>query len=133
MSKYKNRHTWNSNARRLFDSAAESLRYDALWLLQEAGRISRLQTQYRVELAPAFKSRVTGKTVRGIVYVADFLYYDEDEHVWVIEDVKGTRTKDYAIKCKLLLAKLQNDPQWQDYIFVENFIDKRKWNYRRVA
>lgn len=133
MSKYGNRKTWNVYARRYFDSAAESTRFDELCLLQEAGAISRLECQYRIELVPKFKSRVTGQTVRAITYIADFVYYDEEEHVWIIEDVKGTKTKDYQLKAKLLLQKLQFDPQWQDYIFQENFVDRRKRYARRAA
>lgn len=131
MTKYGNRRTWNVNARRFFDSAAESTRFDELWLLSEAGYISRLQCQVAFELQSKFKA--FGENIRAITYRADFVYYDEDERVWVIEDVKGAKTAVYKLKRALLLKLISTDPRYVDYVFLENSVDRRNRNHRRAA
>lgn len=94
MPKYHNKKTVG------FDSKKESARYQELLLLQRAGRISGLQTQVTFELLP--NQYIDGKCVeRAVKYVADFTYSENGN--FVVEDVKGFRTKDYRIKRKLLL------------------------------
>lgn len=94
MSKYKNTRIDG------FDSIKEMKRYSELCLLQRAGKISGLERQVRFELLPN-QYDDNGKCVyRGITYIADFVYWKEGS--FVVEDVKGFRTKEYMIKKKLM-------------------------------
>jgi len=89
-----------------FPSQREALRYLALKDAQNRGEISDLKIQ------PAWRIEHNGVLICD--YVADFSYnrkergYGPREHVlvFVVEDVKSTftKTKDYRIKKKLLLA-----------------------------
>ena len=40
---------------------------------------------------------------KSCVYIADFVYKDEETGRTVVEDAKGVKTKDYIIKRKLML------------------------------
>ena len=82
----------------LFQSTKEARRYQELKALQMAGVIRDL------ELQPKFDLDVNG--VRVCRYFGDFRYYDNERNQTVVEDVKtpGTRTKEYAIKARLMLA-----------------------------
>ena len=97
-----------------FDSRKEAYRYQELLLLQRAGAIQDLQLQVKYVLIPAqyetyAKWGKTGKRLkdgkrlveRECSYVADFVYTLDGK--LVVEDTKGFRTKDYAIKRKLML------------------------------
>lgn len=96
-----------------FDSKREAARYIELQYLQRAGKISGLQRQKKFVLVPAQYEpettgprggRIKGKLLeREVAYYADFVYFDEEEKDFVIEDTKGVRTKDYIIKRKLML------------------------------
>lgn len=83
-----------------FDSKREAERFDTLRVLQGAGVIEQLQRQVRYTLIPAQKSS-DGKTIRGVDYVADFVYQRDGKTV--VEDAKGMKTKEYLIKKKLML------------------------------
>ena len=97
----------------IFDSKREAARYIELQYLQRAGKISGLQRQKKFVLVPAQYEpettgprggRIKGKLLeREVAYYADFVYFDEEEKDFVIEDTKGVRTKDYIIKRKLML------------------------------
>ena len=97
----------------IFDSKREAARYIELQYLQRAGKISGLQRQKKFVLIPAQYEpestgprggKIKGKLLeREVVYYADFVYFDEEEKDFVIEDTKGVRTKDYIIKRKLML------------------------------
>lgn len=85
-----------------FDSKKEGHRYRELKLQQKAGYISNLELQPEFVLQEKFKSH--GKTIRKIVYKADFRY--KKNGVIVVEDVKGFKKNPvYLIKKKLLLFK----------------------------
>ena len=96
----------------VFDSKKEARRFLELQMLEKAGKISGLQRQKRFVLIPAQYEpestgprggKIKGKLLeREVAYVADFVYFDEEEKHFVIEDTKGVRTKDYVIKRKLL-------------------------------
>ena len=98
---------------KIFDSKREAARYIELQYLQRAGKISGLQRQKKFVLIPAQYEpesigprggRIKGKLLeREVAYYADFVYFDEEEKDFVIEDTKGVRTKDYIIKRKLML------------------------------
>lgn len=97
----------------VFDSKKEARRFLELQMLEKAGKISGLQRQKRFVLIPAQYEpestgprggKIKGKLLeREVAYVADFVYFDEEEKDFVIEDTKGVRTKDYVIKRKLML------------------------------
>lgn len=97
----------------IFDSKREAARYIELQYLQRAGKISGLQRQKKFVLVPAQYEpettgprggKIKGKLLeREVAYYADFVYFDEEEKDFVIEDTKGVRTLDYIIKRKLML------------------------------
>jgi len=89
----------------VFDSKAEMRRYKELELLEKAGKIRDLQLQESWVLQEPFTYQ--GKKYRAIHYIADFSYYDENGN-YVVEDVKGRKTKEYQIKKKLFLKKYPN-------------------------
>lgn len=79
-----------------FDSKREANRYSELKLLHRSCEISNLQLQVQFELIP----KQDGE--RAVKYYADFVYLDKNGKQ-VVEDTKGTRTKDYIIKRKMML------------------------------
>lgn len=83
-----------------FDSKKESDRYQELLLLEASGRIVGLSTQPEFVLLEGFRDR-RGKWRRAIKYRADFIYKEDD--AFIVEDVKGIITKEFAIKMKLFL------------------------------
>jgi len=80
-----------------FDSDREAKRYGELKLLVRAGIISNL------ELQKSYTLEVHGVLIA--TYKADFVYKDLEGRQ-VVEDVKSpaTRTRDYILKAKLMLA-----------------------------
>ena len=85
-----------------FDSAHEAERYLQLKALEQAGRITDLQTQVSFPLLPAQKGPDGKVAERAVSYVADFVYQTEDG-LQVVEDAKGYRTEVYKIKKKMML------------------------------
>ena len=77
------------------DSRKEARRWCELKLLEKAGKITDLQRQVKFELIP----KQDGE--RACHYVADFVYTEDGKKV--VEDTKGSKTKDYIIKRKLML------------------------------
>jgi hypothetical protein len=92
----------------IFASKKEAKRYGELKLLASARRISELELQKSFELQPKFKDKRTKKTIRAIVYICDFFYWDRDAEAYVVEDVKGIKTDVYKLKKKLFLKKFGN-------------------------
>lgn len=101
-----------------FDSQKEARRYDHLILRQQSGQIRDLRLQVDFTLQEAYTD-AEGRRVRAIRYKADFTYYrppdvgshaaywaEQSQMPWVlvVEDVKskGTRTKEYSIKRKMM-------------------------------
>jgi hypothetical protein len=80
----------------VFDSKAESKRYEFLKAMEAAGEISDLETQ------PRYVFFVNGQRI--CAYKPDFRYVEEGETI--VEDVKSkaTKTRDYSIRKKLLKA-----------------------------
>lgn len=78
-----------------YDSKAEAKRAEELKLLQRAGKITDLQEQVPFELIP----KQAGE--RAVVYKSDFTYWENGS--FVVEDVKGMKTREYVIKRKLML------------------------------
>ena len=82
-----------------FDSKLEANRYSELKILEKAGIISALQLQPEFELIPAFTKN--GKKYRSTKYIADFMYYDNQEKKVKVEDAKGFETDVYKLKRKM--------------------------------
>ena len=109
-SKYKAQKTKRGNL--TFDSKKEAERYDALMLLQKAGEIRGLKLQVRYCLQEAYTT-FEGERVKSIDYIADFVderrtapdNYGQRYWLPVVEDVKGLRTRDYALKAKLFRSR----------------------------
>lgn len=117
MSKYNSR-TIKANGM-TFDSRKEYMRWNALHLLQKAGKIQGLQRQVKFVLIPAHTETVkrysekTGKRLKDKVvtvekecsYYADFVYWKDGQQV--VEDVKGYKKGPayalFVIKRKLML------------------------------
>lgn len=107
-NKYHNRkdtRTMPDGAVITFDSMKEARRFDELLLLRKAGRIRDLRLQVEFTLREAYTT-AEGYRVRAIRYKADFTYLDESGNL-IVEDAKTrpTKTKEYAIKKKLMLEK----------------------------
>lgn len=89
-----------------FDSKKEGKRYSELKILEKAGVISHLKLQHAFELIPAQKGGLRKELPMS--YLADFVYFDNEKGIQIIEDVKGVRDKAYIIKRKLMkLAGLE--------------------------
>jgi len=102
-SKYKNKKTVINGLK--FDSKKEGMRYLDLLEKLNLGQISGLELQPQFELQPKYKK--DGKTIRALVYKADFAYYDKDGN-YIVEDVKGSKyclTDHYKIKKKIFEYK----------------------------
>ena len=101
--KYKNKKLVIDNI--LFDSKKEANYYTYLKMLEKSGKIKNLELQKKFILQDTFK--LNGKSVRQIVYIADFVYEDETGQVHIV-DVKSEATKKdkvYRLKKKLFAYK----------------------------
>ena len=95
-SKYKN--TKVTIGAKTFDSKKEAKRYQELYSLTLGRHIQDLRLQVPFDLIPAQK--INGKHHRQVRYIADFVYLENGKQV--VEDVKGYRTREYAIKKRLM-------------------------------
>lgn len=102
MSKYKSRKTVIDGY--TFDSAAEGRYYFQLKLLKKAGKIRDFILHPRYQLLDGYKHPLTGKSVQGVTYIADFLVTLPDGSQEVI-DVKGVRTEAFKIKKKMFESR----------------------------
>jgi hypothetical protein len=94
------------------DSKKESKRGLVLKQLEKEDKIKDLQEQVRFELQPSFRNK-QGKAIRKMEYVPDFVYFDCEKELIVVEDVKGFKTPDYRLKAKLFQFK------YPQYYFLE--------------
>jgi hypothetical protein len=92
MSKYRNRPCEYQGIK--FPSHRERDRWIYLSSLLIDGKIASLRRQTRFLLVPKCGEN------RPVHYVSDFDYLEND--IYVVEDSKGKRTKDYIIKKKLM-------------------------------
>lgn len=91
----------------VFASKKEAKRYTVLRSLQEGGYIRGLELQVPFELVPK------GNGERAVKYIADFVYYDIEKQVSIVEDVKGYKTDVYKLKRKLFKWR------YPEYTFIE--------------
>jgi len=92
-----------------YDSQREARRFDYLMLLFTAGKIRDLKLQPQFTLQESYMT-TAGNRVRAIRYVADFSYRTEDGET-VVEDAKGVRTREYALKKKMMQERFGIDVQ----------------------
>jgi hypothetical protein len=96
-------------------SKKEARRCDELTIMEKQGLIKDLKQQPRINVLLPF--RYKGKAIRGIDYIADFGYFDNDKKCFVIEDTKGYKTPVYQIKKKMLLNVMKTR---EDFLFIES-------------
>ncbi|MGF3072763.1 DUF1064 domain-containing protein [Facklamia sp. P13069] len=89
-----------------FDSKAEAMYYNHLKVLKKAGVVKNFSRQVEYVLLDKLEHPSTGKTVRAIKYVSDFMIAYTNGKSEVV-DVKGVVTKDFKIKAKLSMNKYQ--------------------------
>lgn len=111
-NKYKNKKTEIDN--HVFSSQKEAKRYKELLLLQNTKKITGLTLQPKFNLIPAYKDKFTGKMVKPIVYIADFLYTETDTKRVVVEDVKGFKTDVYKLKSKMFRFFMQDKIEFRE-------------------
>ena len=87
-----------------FDSKKEASYYDQLKALELAGVVKDIRLQVQFLLKPAYTDGATGERFRAINYLADFTFDRLENGEWKhhIVDVKGRKTKDYALKRKIM-------------------------------
>lgn len=96
-----------------FRSKKEALFFDGLMLKASQGTVRNVRMEVQFLLKPAYTDAVTGERYRAINYLADFVYEEIGEDgrfkMHIVDTKggrkKGTRTKDYAIKRKLMADK----------------------------
>ena len=88
-----------------FDSEKEADRFLFLRHRELRGEIRNLKLQEEFTLQNAFVDS-GGEKHKAIKYRADFTYWETDDCAarFVIEDVKGYRTKEYMMKKKMMAA-----------------------------
>lgn len=86
-----------------FDSKREYRRWLDLQLLERAGKISDLKRQVRFELMATPYDESGHAIMRGVSYIADFIYTEDGR--LVVEDCKGFRTDAYQLKKKWMFDK----------------------------
>lgn len=104
-----------------FDSKKEYKRFQQLLLMKKAGIISCLHRQTRFEILPKItyerlkklKTKVKVETLvdeKAKHYKPDFVYYDNEQQCYIMEEVKSYATaqaRDYPFRRHLIKLKIQ--------------------------
>ena len=90
----------------LFDSIAESKRYEELKILQLAGGISDLKVHPRY---PIFINQT-----KVCEYEGDFSYFEPNSPLEICEDVKGLRTDVYKLKIRIARASYRDIVEFRE-------------------
>lgn len=93
-----------------FRSKKEACYYDRLMVMQKIGIVRKIRCEVEYLLKPGYTDGNTGERIRGIKYVADFVFERKDENGNWQEHIvdtkgggkKGTETKTFIIKRKLM-------------------------------
>ena len=83
-----------------FQSKLEYKHYLLLKAKEQKGDISHLKKQVRIKLGRSKECKV--------YYVADFVYYDNIDKIWVVMDSKGKPTDTFKVKYKWVLDTYSN-------------------------
>ena len=67
---------------------------------EQKGDISHLKKQVRIKLGKSKECKV--------YYIADFVFYDNIDKIWVVADSKGVATDTFKVKLKWLLDTYSN-------------------------
>ena len=97
-NKFKNKRVKNN-----LGNFASKLEYKHFLLLkakEQKGDISHLKKQVRIKLGRSKECKV--------YYVADFVYYDNINEIWVVMDSKGKPTDTFKVKYKWVLDTYSN-------------------------
>ena len=121
-NKLNNKQTYTADGV-LHASAKEANRWAELTLLQKAGKISELDRQVKYELIPAqYEEIETGEFYKkgpqkgepkkkrvcveqSCVYIADFVYKDNDTGEVIVEDTKGYKDPSSASYAKFVIKR----------------------------
>ena len=93
----------NHRVKNILGNFASKLEYKHFLLLkakEQKGDISHLKTQVRIKLGNAKECKV--------YYIADFVYFDNIDKIWVVADSKGVATDTFKVKLKWLLESYFN-------------------------
>ena len=88
----------NHRVKNILGNFASKLEYKHYLLLkakEQKGDISHLKKQVRIKLGRSKECKV--------YYIADFVYYDNIEKIWVVMDSKGKPTDTFKVKYKWIL------------------------------
>lgn len=100
-SKYNNHKVFAED--RWFDSEAEYRHYrDVLKIRLAACEIYNFEFQPEFELIPGYRRKSDGKKIQPIKYRADFAFVEASDGIRTVIDVKGTLTKEFVLKRKIL-------------------------------
>ena len=97
-NKFKNKRVKNN-----LGNFASKLEYKHFLLLkarEQKGDISHLKKQVRIKLGRSKECKV--------YYVADFVFYDNINEIWVVMDSKGKPTDTFKVKYKWVLDTYSN-------------------------
>jgi len=114
-SKYKNARTEVDDI--LFASKAEAQYYVDLKLALSEGKVAHFERQVPFTLQEKYVSPSTGKVVRPMVYIADFVIsgLNGEEEVVDVKGASGYQTEVFKIKKKLFEPKF--GPLWVEHKF----------------
>lgn len=87
----------------VFDSKTEAEYYEYLKSFERDKKIYRLRCHPVYELQKPVERH--GKKYKVIKYIADFEYWDEEESINIVVDVKGFAMEDAKLKRKLFAYK----------------------------
>jgi hypothetical protein len=99
VTKYKSVKTKVDNIE--FASTKEANRYTDLKYMTKANMIIDLVLQPKFSLCDNFK--IGKSTFKAASYIADFLYYDIENSIFIVEEVKGFKTDLFILKKKIFL------------------------------
>lgn len=97
-NKFKNKRVKNNLGN--FASKLEYKHYLLLKAKEQKGEINSLKKQVRIKLGKSKECK--------IYYVADFVFYDNIEKIWVVMDSKGKPTDTFKVKYKWVLDTYSN-------------------------
>ena len=97
-NKFKNKRVKNNLGN--FASKLEYKHYLLLKANEQKGDISHLKKQVRIKLGKSKECKV--------YYVADFVFYDNINKIWVVMDSKGKPTDTFKVKYKWVLDTYSN-------------------------
>lgn len=109
-----------SKGNKIADSKSEAVRLFQLEEMEKAGTIKDLQKQVKFSLQPSFTRKVwkAGKlktiTIRAMDYTPDFVYFDNEKQMIIVEEHKGFKTEAYKMRAKLFQFK------YPQYYFLES-------------